>query len=446
MTEQIHLIIEEGNDKGKQILVPPEGMRAGRSSKNDLALTDPLLSRHHCRLFFKNGTLSIIDLGSANETLVNNNAIKEEQLRVGDLITIGDTVLKVLNNNESLSEGAVVANKPHAVDGSVDLGLSSQTAEPVKTKPSGESFKIMPIIIIAGIAILLVTAVAFWKWKEKANAESPNKPIATNIIEAEPLETLKLDYEKVTADTKNIFRYKLLITENRTISIQTDDLNTGKQIVKKGKIEDDEVLRDLIRSIKNSSFFSLDDSYVGIAANILDTWDISITIGKDTHRVMVSNRVEPELFKSLRKDIEAFAADELHVPAQQYSPEKLIGMAKESRLLGKKYHDESSIDPSNLGHAIKNFAVAEWYLETIEPKPDFYDEILKEMSICKEELNKKYEGHIFRAERAMKLKEWNEAAQELRTILDMILDRADPRYQKARKKLLNVEAHMTSNR
>jgi len=129
MADTVHLIVDQGPNKGKNISVPSEGIRLGRSSKNDIVLEDPLLSRHHCRLFFKPGEgLWITDLGSANGTVVNGATVTEIRIRPGDTVTIGDTVLKVLTEEVggALSKPAdviiPVAGGPGPV---VDLGLKS---------------------------------------------------------------------------------------------------------------------------------------------------------------------------------------------------------------------------------------------------------------------------------------------------------------------------------
>ena len=110
MSETYHLIVEAGHDKGRKIFVPPDGARLGRASKNDIVIEDPLLSRHHCRLFFKpGGALWITDLGSANQCLVNDKLIQESALQVGDLVTVGETVLKVVSNSVTPENNAASA-------------------------------------------------------------------------------------------------------------------------------------------------------------------------------------------------------------------------------------------------------------------------------------------------------------------------------------------------
>jgi Nif-specific regulatory protein len=56
-------------------------------------VADPALSRRHCLLVQDGGQFSIRDLGSRNGTLVNGVPVEQQQIRHGDQIFIGDSVL-----------------------------------------------------------------------------------------------------------------------------------------------------------------------------------------------------------------------------------------------------------------------------------------------------------------------------------------------------------------
>jgi len=92
MAEQpVHLTVEKGPDKGRGLTIPAEGARVGRSSNNDIVLMDPAMSRFHCRFFFKPGEgLWAEDLGSANQTLLNDKPLYESRLHNGDRRSDGD--------------------------------------------------------------------------------------------------------------------------------------------------------------------------------------------------------------------------------------------------------------------------------------------------------------------------------------------------------------------
>jgi adenylate cyclase len=60
---------------------------------NDVNLADSTVSRHHARIFMENNAYFIEDLGSANGTVVNNQAISKANLVNGDRIAIGNNIL-----------------------------------------------------------------------------------------------------------------------------------------------------------------------------------------------------------------------------------------------------------------------------------------------------------------------------------------------------------------
>jgi hypothetical protein len=67
----------------------------GRSEDCDVVLPDPRVSRHHARLRFRDGNWILQDLDSTNGSLVNGVRVGRCQLRVGDVIAIGDEQLAI---------------------------------------------------------------------------------------------------------------------------------------------------------------------------------------------------------------------------------------------------------------------------------------------------------------------------------------------------------------
>ncbi len=68
----------------------------GRSSRCELRVADPLVSRVHARLLVHKRALAIEDLGSANGLYVNGRPVHgRAALRGGDVITLGATVWRV---------------------------------------------------------------------------------------------------------------------------------------------------------------------------------------------------------------------------------------------------------------------------------------------------------------------------------------------------------------
>jgi len=336
------------------------------------------------------------------------------------------SVLKVINDGitETSREKPAPAGTPV-----VDLGLADEMKKPKMMKVGREL-----LLLIACLAAALALAV----WLPKI---FQNKPSARASIAPQPEQALEIDYEKVQADSKNIFRYKLLFTKDNKIIIHIDDIRNKTRAREEGYVEK-ELIQDLARFIQDAGFFTLEEEYQGVQPEILELWDMSVTIGKKTHKTKVVNRVEPEIFKNVREKIEVFGKNELGLWWEPYSAEQLVKMAHDSFLLAKKFYNEREIKYSNLAEAIKSLQKSEGDLKMIEPKPDFYPEILSSITDWKRELQDKYNDQNFLTTRSIRVKEWEEAAGQLRIICEMIPDRSDPRNQEARKKLLDVESRL----
>ena len=54
----------------------------------------------------------------------------------------------------------------------------------------------------------------------------------------------------------------------------------------------------------------------------------------------------------------------------------------------------------------------------------------------------RFESYLFQANRSINLKDWEDAARNLRTIIEMIPDRGDDRYKQAEIKLIDVERRL----
>jgi two-component system, NtrC family, response regulator HydG len=87
--------------KGAAFPLPAGEVSIGRDSSNHLWAPDPALSRRHCVVVANGEKVSIRDLGSRNGTLINGVPIEQQQMRHGDQIYIGDSVLLFLLNEDS---------------------------------------------------------------------------------------------------------------------------------------------------------------------------------------------------------------------------------------------------------------------------------------------------------------------------------------------------------
>jgi len=86
-----------GPDIGRMHPIPPDStLLIGRDSASQIELPETSVSRTHARLMRHEGQLHVLDLGSTNGTYVNDQPVREQVLRDGDLLHIGRVIFKVL--------------------------------------------------------------------------------------------------------------------------------------------------------------------------------------------------------------------------------------------------------------------------------------------------------------------------------------------------------------
>jgi hypothetical protein len=88
------LTFESGPFAGRVIALPNQMVTFGRAPDNDIVVGDPATSGRHGRIEVRGGQFWISDLGSTNGTLVNGEPVLEKQLAHGDVIAIGQNVIR----------------------------------------------------------------------------------------------------------------------------------------------------------------------------------------------------------------------------------------------------------------------------------------------------------------------------------------------------------------
>lgn len=442
-TNKFSLIVTKGELQDARFEIKSEGSILGRSSLSDISIKDPLLSRSHCRFEERNGELWVTDLASANDTLVNGEIVDEKQLQSGDLITVGNTNLQVQVAPDSAPVlfPEVVAEAPLSGDVVIDLGFGPQ--EGTGSSEHKKTF-LRPILWALGAVLLLILAVTFIMQPPEQQNLANNVQQVTTATDR----TMVIHYEKVEAAAANIFRFELNLSASGELAVKIDDLAGKNRHVRESKTIDKEQLDDLARKIENSGFFSLEPSYTGFASrpNELNEFTMTIAMGSKVHTSRVINRQEPEVFRAIREELETFSKNELGIWAIQFSSEKLIELAKGAMAVAQKKFNEKDVQFNNLYEAMRNFQEAIFYLDTVNPKPDFYGTIIDGFEEAEAELDKRYEEQRFLANRAINLQDWPAAARELKILREMLPEKTDPRHKEATQKLLDVENRLRRQR
>ncbi len=85
---------------GKRYVLGDEPLTVGRGQENRLVLDNDSVSRRHCRIERRNADWYVVDLDSTNGTYVNDDQVTEYQMRRGDRVKIGDTIVKFLSGSD----------------------------------------------------------------------------------------------------------------------------------------------------------------------------------------------------------------------------------------------------------------------------------------------------------------------------------------------------------
>ncbi len=87
------LIVLQGADQGRQFELGAEVVTIGRHSANPIHLHDTQVSRKHLEIQPFSQGFRVVDLGSGNGTRLNGKPVGTAELRTGDRISVGETVL-----------------------------------------------------------------------------------------------------------------------------------------------------------------------------------------------------------------------------------------------------------------------------------------------------------------------------------------------------------------
>ncbi|MBR3085739.1 MAG: FHA domain-containing protein [Kiritimatiellae bacterium] len=422
-TRMPYLEVTAGPDTGRRFALPEGVTTIGRSSECGIVLKDPLLSRRHCNVTRHGDEISISDLDSANGTFVNGKETKTATLGDGAEISIGDSAIRL----------AAMAEAPSAAaDGApiVDLGLGTGGGDaPEAARPNWR-----PLLWAVAAVAVVATAASFIL----RGGTGPEEPVITQPA-APDLLPLQIAYEKVEADAENIFRYNMELSPDGLLSIEIDDLAEGRHVRKEAQIAE-EGIRRLARQLERAGMFSIETPAAGISPNGgLTRMCVSIVAGRRVACATAENRAPQPAFSAVCDTLETFGRNELGIWAMQYPTEKLVELAQEAFTRARNLFDQRGIAHGNLYLATKSCQEAMFYLETVEPKPAFFAEMLETMQEAGEELSRRYGEQRFRADRAINLREWQAAAEELRILRELIPDEDDQRNADATRKLLDVE-------
>ena len=84
-----------GPDTGAKFAIDSSPLYIGRAPDNGVVVNDPATSRRHARFELRGQDYLVVDLGSANGTLVDGARVVEQVLVSGSVVTMGQNELVV---------------------------------------------------------------------------------------------------------------------------------------------------------------------------------------------------------------------------------------------------------------------------------------------------------------------------------------------------------------
>lgn len=431
------IVVAAGPLAGQRFSVPAEGLRLGRSSSCEIAISDPALSRNHCLFEVRDDALWVTDLASANGTQVNGVTLGADSYRLkhGDRIVVGETELALESPDAEPPAADSASDAPPAVD--LGLGQSDDTDAAVVRLP-------LRRLLVWGAAVLAVglAAVVILGSGSDASAPPADRPVADEPVDPR---LLGLTFEKVEADTNGIYRYALSLDADGRMTVAIDDVpKENRHIHPKPAQLSDAALARLSDILSVDALSALDPEYMGVPLhpNTLTSYRLNVIRNGKVFATVIENAMEPAAFREIREKLETFSKNELGIWAIQFSAEKLVAMSQEAQRLGDAKWAERDVQFGNLAAALAAYREAVFYLETVNPKPDGYGALLTQRKAVEEELTRRYREQRFLADRAINLQDWPTAARELRVLRELVPDAKDPRHAEASAKLLDVEARL----
>lgn len=125
-----------GPDNGVVFVITAPRITLGRGEENDIILTDLKASRKHLEVLWQMGAAIVKDLGSTHGFLVNGTKQIQFQLKTGDKVGVGETVLEFVSSGQS-GATQMITRTPDQSSRKVGTGNSGLTQ--FIARPSGSA-------------------------------------------------------------------------------------------------------------------------------------------------------------------------------------------------------------------------------------------------------------------------------------------------------------------
>ncbi|MEE8408617.1 MAG: FHA domain-containing protein, partial [Myxococcota bacterium] len=162
---------------GQEFEITTTEVIIGRTEENDVAIDHRSVSRHHAKITVVGNSFKVVDLKSANGTLVNGEEYAQTDLKSGDLLELGHVKFRFVPPGENYTftaeEAAAIQSK-----GGGNRVLEAGTMPGSSSSPSfSQILRTNPFIVLA-IAGLMVMIAVMLAWMTSGD-ENKGTAVAT---------------------------------------------------------------------------------------------------------------------------------------------------------------------------------------------------------------------------------------------------------------------------
>lgn len=123
--QRAKLVCVSSNLAGSELEIPRTESVVGRTEENDVVIDHRSVSRNHAKILLHNNAYRVVDLGSANGTLVNGEQYAQVDLKAGDLVEFGHVKFRFVPPGERYEfteqERALFRSAPDRSTAELDL-------------------------------------------------------------------------------------------------------------------------------------------------------------------------------------------------------------------------------------------------------------------------------------------------------------------------------------
>jgi serine phosphatase RsbU (regulator of sigma subunit) len=361
-----NLIIRPRDYEPSTVKLDKLRMTIGRSSRNDICISDPFASRLHAELRREGDQVLLVDMGSANGTYLNGQRVSgPARLQPGGRIRIGETEIEYAGGEAATALPTVFLSGPEAAAlpaGSITAAISGATSnllstigvrrEPdAPTRPAAGR-DLLGIVSKVGVALLPHTSLEE-TLKMTIELVFDAIPVERGFLFLKEGDELRCKIARATGQSGMPADSQVQISRSITNKV----LNDGASILTSDAMHDPRfqsqksvVLRQ-IRSVMAVPLFSgehtfgliyvdnpFDDRFTEEDLNVLTTIASVASIKIEHERLL------EEILEKRRMEEELKVASEIQMRLQPVAPPKLAGwdmtgVSFPSREIGGDYYD-----------------------------------------------------------------------------------------------------------